>query len=779
MGYDIGASIGIEGEKEFKNALNGITDQFKLLGSEMKLAVSQFDKNDKSAQALTAQNKVLGKEIDAQKGRISLLTDQYGKQNTRLSELKDKLEESKRAFGADSDEVKKAQKEYDTQSDTVRKLEININNATADLNKMSRKWDDNNESIRTATGSLDGLSDKINGKVNGALSGLYIGLAAVVSGIGVLGKSGIEGASSLEGYRNTLNVVMGDTKKAGETFAWAVDFANKTPFETDSIVEATVKLESYGLKAKEVMPAIGDMAGVMGKDLNDAVEAVADAQTGELERMKEFGITKQMIIDKGNEIMKGKQLVNDKGQIVDQENFNKALFALMDDRFKGGMDLQANSFKGLWSTVTGVFQTSFSMMMGISGTGEVVMGGIFDTIKNKVKGVADTLTKWSTDGTLEKIGATVQSVFNAALDVFDKVYGFVNTKIIPVLKFLWNHIDLVKGIVIGLVVAMAAWKAALVLANVVQEIHNIKMIASAIASGGLAGATTALTAATGSKMGATLLATGAFIAHNIALAASAVAHGVASAAIGVATAAQWLWNAAMSANPIGIIIIAIAALVAAVILIATHWKEVTKVLIETWEKVKKFFEPIAEWFGGIFKKAWKAVEDAFSSVGDFFGGIWDTITGIFKNIGTTIGKAIGGAFKAVVNSIIGFAEGYINTFIKDINFAIGLINKIPGVEIPRLKEINIPKMDVGTRYLPADMLIYAHKGEMIVPRSENPYANSGRGKTLPTGGDEEIIALLKAILKRTGTGAVLYRRQIVGELIPDLDAEFARRARRK
>jgi hypothetical protein len=55
------------------------------------------------------------------------------------------------------------------------------------------------------------------------------------------------------------------------------------------------------------------------------------------------------------------------------------------------------------------------------------------------------------------------------------------------------------------------------------------------------------------------------------------------------------------------------------------------------------------------------------------------------------------------------------------------------VEIPKLKELNIPRMEVGTRYLPADMLIYAHKGEMIVPRSENPYANSGGG-TLPLGG---------------------------------------------
>jgi len=44
------------------------------------------------------------------------------------------------------------------------------------------------------------------------------------------------------------------------------------------------------------------------------------------------------------------------------------------------------------------------------------------------------------------------------------------------------------------------------------------------------------------------------------------------------------------------------------------------------------------------------------------------------------------------------------------------------------------KFAVGTRYLPKDMIIEAHEGEMIVPKSENPYANSGGGKTLPNNG---------------------------------------------
>lgn len=73
MSDSFGFKIGVEGEKEFKKALAEINQNFKVLGSEMKLVSSQFNKNDKSVDALTAQNQVLSKEIDEQKNKIELL----------------------------------------------------------------------------------------------------------------------------------------------------------------------------------------------------------------------------------------------------------------------------------------------------------------------------------------------------------------------------------------------------------------------------------------------------------------------------------------------------------------------------------------------------------------------------------------------------------------------------------------------------------------------------------------------------------------------------------
>jgi phage-related minor tail protein len=70
---NFGLKIGIEGEKEFKNAIREINQSFKVLGSEMNLVASQFDKQDKSVEAVTARNKVLNKEIELQKEKIATL----------------------------------------------------------------------------------------------------------------------------------------------------------------------------------------------------------------------------------------------------------------------------------------------------------------------------------------------------------------------------------------------------------------------------------------------------------------------------------------------------------------------------------------------------------------------------------------------------------------------------------------------------------------------------------------------------------------------------------
>ena len=110
MADDFGLRIGVEGEKEFKKALAEINQSFKVLGSEMKLVSSQFDKNDSSVQALSARNTVLNKEIDAQRQKVET--------------LRSALQNAAESFG-----------ENDRRT---QNWQVQLNNAEAALNGMER-----------------------------------------------------------------------------------------------------------------------------------------------------------------------------------------------------------------------------------------------------------------------------------------------------------------------------------------------------------------------------------------------------------------------------------------------------------------------------------------------------------------------------------------------------------------------------------------------------------------------------------------------------------------
>ena len=77
MAYDIGPRIGIDGEKEYRQAIQGINTTLRTLGTEMQAVTSQFDRNDRSVEALTAQNTVLNKQIDEQKNKLAELKKRF------------------------------------------------------------------------------------------------------------------------------------------------------------------------------------------------------------------------------------------------------------------------------------------------------------------------------------------------------------------------------------------------------------------------------------------------------------------------------------------------------------------------------------------------------------------------------------------------------------------------------------------------------------------------------------------------------------------------------
>lgn len=245
-------------------------------------------------------------------------------------------------------------------------------------------------------------------------------------------KTAIEGAGNIEQYRNTLETVLKDSDMARKKLAWASRFANRTPFETDEVVGGMTKLQSYGIEGDRVLKTtnrtylemIGDMASGMGKSFEQAIEAIADARTGELERLKEFGITKNMIAEFGKS--KGLEIFNNKGQINDLELFNKTLFEMMDSRFGGAMEKQAKTFKGGLSTISGATKSALATLAGVNEFGDIVENSPFQILRDKVIiPFANTLVRLQEDGTFTRWAENLSSIFGELISWGEKIINFI------------------------------------------------------------------------------------------------------------------------------------------------------------------------------------------------------------------------------------------------------------------------------------------------------------------------------------------------------------------
>ena len=90
----------------------------------------------------------------------------------------------------------------------------------------------------------------------------------------------------------SLKTVTGSTEAAMAAFDMIREFAKTTPYELTEVVEAFIRLKSVGLDAgMESLRSYGNTAAATGRSLMQFIEAVADAATGEFERLRDFGIT--------------------------------------------------------------------------------------------------------------------------------------------------------------------------------------------------------------------------------------------------------------------------------------------------------------------------------------------------------------------------------------------------------------------------------------------------------------------------------------------------------
>lgn len=351
--------------------------------------------------------------------------DLKGKMNEATKNVTEQAKELKKitkTYGENSAEVVKAKKELEEYTKIMEKAKEASEAATkatlSHLNahkKLKNNVADNKKIMANFTSSID--------KAIVSTAKITTGLVATV-GSAALGV-GFSEAFDMEGYKMQLLTATKDTQKASKAMAAAVKFANATPFETGEVVGATAKMEAYGISSEKWLKDVADMAGATNKSIDQATEAMADAVMGEYERLKEFGIKKDEIIERATQLSSKAIVAGKKGEAAKRAAIEQALQEIMREKFEGGAEAMANTFKGKWSTITGVAKSALAKIVGMNEDGTIRVGSMYEKLKDQMQKVIDVLNKALEDGTVEKIAEQVTNAINYMIENIKEIISFV------------------------------------------------------------------------------------------------------------------------------------------------------------------------------------------------------------------------------------------------------------------------------------------------------------------------------------------------------------------
>ena len=172
---------------------------------------------------------------------------------------------------------------------------------------------------------------------------------------------------------------------------------------------------------------------------------------------------------------------------------------------------------------------------------------------------------------------------------------------------------------------------------------------------------------------------------------------------------------------------------------------ISKPFQKGWEEVKEVFSRTDSFFTSLFSPFFKWLLSSFKSVGNTISGVWLSVTGVFtsfidgiisgitsivefiptafnsiKITALTIFGGIGKTITGVLSGIKSMFTSSINSVIEKANSLIDSVNSVTiKVGIPAIPEI--PKLSIGIMEVPQDMLAVIHKGEAVIPASQNPF----------------------------------------------------------
>lgn len=605
--------------------------------------------------------------------------------SAKIEQLGTVLDMQKRKLAGLNAEYEEVVKQQGANSEAARRLQVQINNQQAVVNRTEREYKNYQETLKGAKdGSID--LEKVTLKAGKAVE--KTGKQAKEAGDGfTIAKGAVAGFIA-----NGLTALVGAAKNAISTLAGLSD---ETREYRKTLATLDTAADDVGVSTDYIRDKFTDMMGVLQDDagvtegLNNLLtagfdEKTLDGITASLEgaalkwkdtlKFEGLADSLQEWIGSG-----GESLTGNFAELLERMGYNlddvKAKTAGMTDEQRRNYAANLLASEGLADVSANYREQNADMIAAEKANVEYQntvadMGAKIEPVMTAVReGFTRILEK-----VLELTGNT--DIDGLAAKISTAFDGFINDilpKIVEGLQWLIDN----KGIVAAAIGTMGAAFAVFKVAQLIDTVRNSLTL--------------------------------------MAIAQKAV------------TAAQWLMNAAMMANPIGLIIAAIAALVAGFVLLWNKSEAFRNFFIGMWEGIKNAVGAVVNWIkenwqslllflvnpvAGVFKYLYdnfegfrNFVDNIVKSIKNFFSNMWSGITNgaknawsgiksVFSKVGSFFSDTFSKAWRKVKDIFStggkifdGIKDGIVSAFKNIVNAIIRGINKVVSVPFNALNKV--------------------------------------------------------------------------------------------
>ncbi|GAB4047089.1 hypothetical protein [Spirosoma litoris] len=251
-----------------------------------------------------------------------------------------------------------------------------------------------------------------------------------------IGKSIFETTAKFEKYGKVLETALGSQEEAKAAMGALKELGAKTAYSVDELTEGYVKMVNRGLRpSQKEMVAMTDLAASQGKTFDQLVEAALDAQTGENERLKEFGISAKKAGDEVTFSFKGVNTTVKntpeaiQGAIIafGQMNGVAGQNAKMMETLEGQASNLGDNFDSLKVEIGDKLKPVFSGLLSLMGVGITVIRNLVGVLATLITGTVSyykTLADFAVGagGVMKNMGVAIKEFLSGNFEAAGKAW---------------------------------------------------------------------------------------------------------------------------------------------------------------------------------------------------------------------------------------------------------------------------------------------------------------------------------------------------------------------